>query len=148
VRSDVGFNTPAADFAEMLPAVPGLEAGDVLIIGPDGRLARSTRAYQSSVAGVYSTQPGFVGGQPVTGERDDHIPLAVLGVVPVKVTAEGGPIAPGDLLATSSTPGHAMRAAPLTIEGVSVFPSGAILGKALEAWEAGTGVIRMLVVLQ
>jgi hypothetical protein len=34
VRSDVGFNTPAADFTEMLPGVEGLEAGEVLVIGP------------------------------------------------------------------------------------------------------------------
>ena len=148
VRSDVGFNTPAADFAEMLPAVPGLEPGDVLVIGPDGLLTRSTRTYQSSVAGIYSTQPGFVGGQPVEGELDGHVPLAVLGVVPVKVTDENGAISPGDLLTSSSLPGHAMRASPLTLSGVSFYPSGAILGKALEGWQAGIGVIRMLVVLQ
>lgn len=148
VRSDIGFNTPAADFAEMMPAVPGLSPGDVLVIGPDGRLTPSTEPYQATVAGVYSTQPGFVGGQPVNGELENHVPLAVVGIVPVKVSAENGPIQPGDMLTASATPGHAMLAAPIEIDGFSFYPSGVVIGKALEAWEKGTGVISMLVVLQ
>jgi len=141
VRSDVGFYTPAADLAEMLPAVDGLEPGDVLVIGADSKLHRSAEPYQGSVVGVYSTQPGFVGGQPVEGELSDHVPLAVIGVVPVKASAENGPIAPGDLLTTSSTPGHAMKAGPNP-------PAGAIVGKALEPLAEGTGLIQMLVMLQ
>ncbi|WP_162015840.1 hypothetical protein [Chloroflexus aurantiacus] len=141
VQSDVGFSTPAADFAEMLPAVSGLEPGDVLVIGADGRLARSTQPYQATVVGVYSTRPGFIGGQPVDGNLEGHIPLAVVGVVPVKVSTENGPIQPGDLLVASATPGHAMRA------GTNP-PQGTVIGKALEGLDDGTGVIRMLVVLQ
>ena len=76
------------------------------------------------------------------------IPLAVVGVVPVKASAENGPIRPGDLLTTASTPGHAMRAEPMTVNGVTFYPSGVIIGKALEGLEKGTGVIRMLVMLQ
>jgi len=140
-RSDVGWTTPAEDFAEMLPAVPGLEPGDVLVVGADGKLARSTQAYQPTVVGVYSTRPGFVGGQPVEGELEGHIPLAVVGVVPVKASAENGPICPGDLLVASATPGHAMKAGPNP-------PQGTVIGKALEGLEEGTGVIQMLVVLQ
>jgi hypothetical protein len=141
VRSDVGFYTPAADFAEMLPAGEGLEPGDVLVIGPDGRLARSTQAYQPTVVGVHSTQPGFVGGQPVEGELSDHAPLALVGVAPVKASAENGPIHPGNMLVAASTPGHAMRA------GTNP-PTGTVIGKALEPLRAGTGLIRMLVTLQ
>jgi hypothetical protein len=148
VRSDVGFNTPAADFAEMMPAVSGLSPGDVLVIGPDGRLTISTEPYQATVAGVYSTQPGFLGGQPVNGELENHVPLAVVGIVPVKVSAENGPIVPGDMLTASATPGHAMLARPIEIDGFSFFPSGVVIGKALEGWDSGTGVIMMLVVLQ
>lgn len=65
--------------------------------------------------------------------------LALMGVVPVKVTAENGPIKPGDLLTTSSTPGYAMRCADAQKCG------GAIIGKALEPLEKGTGLIKMLV---
>ena len=141
VRSDVGYYTPAADFAEMLPAVEGLEPGDVLVIGVDGKLQRSTEPYQGSVLGVYSTQPGFVGGQPVEGEVEGDIPLAVVGVVPVKASAENGPIVPGDLLTTSSMPGYAMKAdADPTV--------GTVIGKALEGLDEDSGIISMLVMLQ
>lgn len=141
VYSDSGFSTPAADFAEMLPAEEGLEAGDVLIIAEEGKLARSTQPHQASVAGVYSTKPGFVGGRPMLGDLAGHIPLAVVGIVPVKVTAENGPIRPGDLLTTSSTPGHAMRAGANPVMGT-------VIGKALGKLKEGRGVIQMLAVLQ
>ena len=130
-----------ADFAEMLPAAEGLEPGDVLVIGPEETLILSSEPYQFSVAGVYSTQPGFVGGQPVEGEVAGTIPLAIVGVVPVKVSAENGPIRPGDLLVTSSTPGYAMKAGPNP-------PQGTVIGKAMGKLEAGTGMIKMLATLQ
>jgi len=136
-----GYWTLSGDMAEMLPAVPGVEPGDVLAIGLDGQLTRSTQAYQASVMGVYSTQPGFVGGQAAEGEIPGAIPLAVVGVVPVKVSAENGPIRPGDLLVASSTPGHAMKAG-------SNPPQGTVIGKALEGLDEGTGVIKMLATLQ
>jgi hypothetical protein len=141
VRSDVGFYTPASDFAEMLPAAEGLQPGDVLVIGPDGKLTRASEPYQANVAGVYSTQPGFLGGQPVQGEATGTIPLAITGVVPVKVSAENGAIRPGDLLVTSSIPGYAMKAG-------SNPPQGTVIGKALEGLDQGTGTIKMLATLQ
>jgi len=146
--ADGSWNGGGADFAEMLPAAKGLEPGDVLVGGPDGQLTRSTAPYQASVAGVYSTKPGFVGGQPVEGEITGAIPLAVVGVVPVKASAENGPIRPGDLLAASSTPGHAMKASPITVNGVTFYPSGVIIGKALQGLDEGAGVIQVLVTLQ
>ena len=57
-----------------------------------------------------------------------------------KVSAENGPIHAGDLLVTSSTPGHAMRA--------DNPPRGTVLGKALETHKSGTGLIQVLVTLQ
>ena len=130
-----------ADFAEMLPSVRDLEPGDVLIISPDGLLALSTEPYQASVMGVYSTQPGYLGGGEFF-DQDGFVPLAVAGVVPVKVSAENGPIQPGDLLTTSATPGYAMRC-----EGVETC-FGRTIGKALDGLENGMDVIRMLVVLE
>lgn len=139
-QSDVGFSTPAADFAEMLPG-EGSEPGDVLIAGPDGRLVRSNAPRQTSVVGVHSTRPGFVGGRPMGGDAPDAVPLALVGVVPVKASAENGPIRPGDLLVASSTPGHAMASGPRA-------EAGTVIGKALARLENGTGVIRMVVTLQ
>lgn len=139
-----------ADFAEMMPAEPGLEPGDVLAIGLDGRLERSTSPYQSALAGVYSTRPGLVGGAADGASTEGKVPLAVAGIVPVKVTGEGGPIVPGDALTSSSTPGHAMKAAKVRVGGIAFFPSGVVIGKALEPFDpaSGTGVVRALVVLQ
>jgi hypothetical protein len=148
VYADGSYTSPAADFAEMLPAVEGLEPGDVLVIGPDGQLTRSSEAYQSTVVGVYSTNPGFVGGSGDDADPAGKIPLAVIGVVLVKASAENGPIHPGDLLTTSSTPGYAMKADPITLDGITFYPSGVTIGKALGSLESGTGVIQMLVILQ
>src|SRR5262249_27063910 len=100
--------------------------------------------------GVYSTQPSILG----TGKHgvDDslagEVPVALLGIVPTKVTAENGPIHVGDLLVTSSLPGHAMKARPKVVKGVRVYPAGAILGKALEPLRQGNGVIKVLVTLR
>jgi hypothetical protein len=129
-----------ADFAEVLPAAGDPEPGDVLVVGLDGQLVQSNEPYQPTVVGVFSTQPAYVGGAANLGQ-EGYVPLAVVGLVPVKVSAENGPIAPGDLLVTSSIPGHAMR-------GGEDPPTGTVVGKALEGLESGTGVIQMLVLLQ
>jgi hypothetical protein len=73
---------------------------------------------------------------------NDEVPLAVVGIVPCKVTAENGPIQAGDLLVTSSTAGYAMRG---TDRGKML---GAVVGKALEPLSGGTGLIQVLVTLQ
>jgi hypothetical protein len=129
-----------ADFAEVLPVANDPAPGEVLVVGPEGKLTRSTEPYQASVLGVYSTRPMYIGGGENL-DRGGYAPLAVVGIVPVKVSAENGSIVPGDLLVSSSTPGHAMRpdANP---------PVGTVIGKALEGLDEGTGVIQMLVMLQ
>jgi hypothetical protein len=66
----------------------------------------------------------------------------------VKVDASFGAIHPGDLLTTSSTLGHAMKASPVSVGGVEIHRPGTILGKALEPLENGTGVIKIFVSLR
>lgn len=148
VTADGSFTGGGADYADLL-AVAGKTAdykpGDVLVIGPDGKLIKSTQPYSTALAGVYSTQPAFVGDAQGASEQsnaaaDNRVPLALVGMVPVKVTTENGAIHPGDLLTTSSLPGYAMKATDPKI--------GAILGKALESWEQGTGIIMVLVTLR
>lgn len=141
VTADGTFTSPAADFAEMLPAAAGLEPGDVLVIEADGTLGLSDKAYQSTVVGVYSTEPAFLGGAGIDADMSGKVPLAVVGIVPVKVSAENGAIRPGDLLVASGTPGHAMRAG-------AGAPNGTVIGKALAGHDEETGVIQMLVILQ
>ena len=151
-----------ADFAEMIRVSHGaasVEAGDLMVIDPTGErsIVKSTSARSTLVAGVYSTKPGFVGSEregdvlEVSGERKeldlddmaelyDEIPMAVVGIVPVKASAENGAIRPGDLLVSSNTPGHVMADA--------TAPNGTVVGKALSSLDSGTGVIKMLVTLQ
>jgi hypothetical protein len=129
-----------ADFAEMFPATGSPEPGDVLAIGPDGQLTLSSEPYQTSIAGVYSYRPSFLGNAQYADD-EGYVPLALLGVVPVKASAENGRILPGDLLVAASIPGHAMRAGENP-------PQGAVIGKALERLEEGAGFIQMLVTLQ
>jgi hypothetical protein len=140
VRADGSFTPGGADLAELLPATAGLEPGDVLVIAADGRLECSSQPYATNVAGVYSTKPGFLGGAADGADSTDKVPLAIVGVVPAKVCTENGAIQPGDLLVTSSTPGHGMKAN-------DVMP-GSILGKALGELKSGRGVIAVLVTLQ
>jgi hypothetical protein len=162
VLADGPFGGPA-DFAEMLPVAPAsaYEPGDVLVIGQDGRLAHAAEPNATNLAGVYSTRPGFLGDMrfaerglvdpsdaPTTEADDTWLPVALMGVVPVKVTAEDGAIRPGDLLTTSATPGHAMRAKPVEVGGTAIYPTGSILGKALEPLASGKGKIGVLLLVR
>lgn len=135
------FHPSGADMAEMLPATDGLESGDVLAVGQNGDLTRSTQPNQASVVGVYSTKPGFVGGAGDGVDLVGKVPLAVVGIVPVKASVENGAIQPGDLLVASSKPGHAMRAP------VNPAP-GTVIGKALGTLDSGTGIVDMLIMLR
>lgn len=138
--ADGTFTGGRADFEELLPVREPLAPGEVVVVTSDGRLARSTEPYQPALLGVVSTQPGFVGDAFRDFPPDTKVPLAVVGVVPVKVGDENGPIRPGDQLTSSSRPGVAMRA------GRSV--PGAMLGKALGFLEQGEGVVPVLVLLR
>ena len=57
------------------------------------------------------TKPGVVGRRQTTPKSLDELPMAVVGIVPTKVSAENGPVRKGDLLVSSSTLGYAMKGA-------------------------------------
>jgi hypothetical protein len=59
-----------------------------------------------------------------------------------KVDAQYAPIEVGDLLTTSPTPGHAMKAA----DPFKAF--GAVIGKALQPLHTGQGLLPILIALQ
>ena len=145
-----GTQTGGADFAESV-AIRGehsqYEPGDVLVVdrAAGRRLTLSRRAYSTRVAGIHSTKPGVLATTHSIDESDalaEEIPLAIVGIVPCKVTAENGPIAPGDLLVTSSTTGYAMKGTNRR------RMLGSVVGKALEPLREGKGVIQVLVTLQ
>jgi len=120
------------------------EPGDVLEIDPQSpnKFLKATEPYSTGVAGVFSTKPGTIGRRQTTPKKDDEIPMAVVGIVPMKVSAENGAIHPRDLLVSSSTPGYAMKG---TDRGRML---GAVIGKAMGTLNAGAGVIEVLVTLQ
>lgn len=145
---DGGTVTGGADFAESV-AVAGDRSqhgpGDLLVVDATAKrqLALATLPYSTLVAGIYSTQPGVLATPHSMYQiADNEIPLAIVGIVPCKVSAENGPIQPGDLLVSSSTPGHAMKGTDRS------RMLGAVVGKALEPLSEGKGVIQVLVTLQ
>jgi hypothetical protein len=135
-----------ADCAEHFDVSAGAVAdpGTVMSIGEDGGLLPCERPYDCRVAGVTSGageyRPAIVLDRQ--GEDDNRRPIALVGKVYCKVDAQYGPIAIGDLLTTSSTLGHAMRAA----DPSRAF--GTVIGKALRPWSDGRGLIPILVALQ
>jgi hypothetical protein len=128
------IDSSPADFAEYMPASANLQAGDVLAVDANGTLVRATQANQTTVVGVYSTDPSYVGNGRFANDSR-YAPLAISGIVPVKVT---GAVKPGDMLVASSVPGHAMR-------GGSNPAAGTVIGKALQASKTSYGVVLMLV---
>jgi len=128
----------SADIAEWVEVWSPVEPGDVLEFGSS--LAPGCRVTTSPcsphVAGVVSSQPGLILG--INEVSTPRTMLALAGIVPVKVTSEGGPILPGDLLVSSSTPGHAMR-----WSGSELCPCS-LVGKALEPMAQELGVILVL----
>jgi hypothetical protein len=124
-----------------------VEAGMAVSIDPasPGKLTLSTTAYDRRVAGIISgaggVKPGMVMSQEGTLADGKH-PVALSGRVYCWVDASQGAIEPGDLLTTSSTPGHAMKVAD------AAKAQGAIIGKAMTGLKQGKGLVLVLVTLQ
>jgi hypothetical protein len=137
---------PGADCAEQFDVTEAsqIEPGTVVVIDRDGTLRQSFHAYDKKVAGVVSGagayRPGIVlDKQAGAGNR---LPIALVGKVYCKVDAAHSPIEVGDLLTTSPTPGHAMKASD------PLLAFGAVIGKALRPWSSGYGLIPILIALQ
>jgi hypothetical protein len=148
VRGKVVEITGGSDLAERF-AVSGEETavpGTVMVIDPDnpGHLMPSSSAYDRKIAGVVSgagdVQPGLTLHQEGVLEGDTVV--AIAGRVYVMADASNGPIQPGDMLTSSNTPGHVMKATDLDLA------QGAVLGKAMTALDSGTGLVLVLVNLQ
>jgi hypothetical protein len=124
-----------------------VEPGTVMVIETGGALQVSESAYDRRVAGVISGggnfKPGIVlGRQQSLDKSGERVPIALLGRTYCKVDAGSSPIEVGDLLTTSSIPGHAMKA----VDPLKAF--GAVIGKALQDLREGQGLIPILIALQ
>lgn len=136
-----------ADLAEKFPVSDCAEPGTVMEIDPEhaGLLRTAQGAYNQRVAGVISGANNFAAGA-ILGHlpgNEDAPPIALSGRVWTWCDAGEAAIAPGDLLTTSTTPGHAMKA----IERERSH--GAIIGKAMSKLPKGErGLVLVLVNLQ
>jgi hypothetical protein len=134
-----------ADVAEQFDVVGELAAdpGDVVVLAGDDQVRVSDEPYDRRVAGVVSGAGSY---RPalVLDQREDATrrPLALTGKVWCKVDADCGPVTVGDMLTTSPTAGHAMRAS----DPARAF--GAVIGKALGSLQSGRGLLPVLVALQ
>jgi hypothetical protein len=125
------LNATYADLAEKYVADADYEAGTVLVFGGAHEVTLSTDYDSHRVAGVVSTNPAYTMNNDCAGA---HIAtIALQGRVPVKVH---GPIAKGDLM-VSGADGRAVAN--------NMARAGTILGKALENFEGGSGVIEVAV---
>jgi len=136
----------AEDFFATMEAP--IEPGTVVVINEKGILGKSSRAYDRRVAGVVSGagsfRPGIVmdRGEDMMQVSGRRVSLALVGKVYCMVDAGYGPVEVGDLLTTSATPGHAMKAEDQS----RAF--GAVIGKALAPLGSGTSLVPILVALQ
>lgn len=127
-----------------ISAAEEIEPGTVMVIDQEGSLRPSQQPYDRRVAGVVSgagdCRPGIILGRQQV--QDSKVPVALVGKVYCKVDAACSPVEVGDLLTTSLTPGHAMKAD----DRDKAF--GAVIGKALRRLATGQGLIPILVALQ
>ncbi len=137
---------PGADCAEQFDVAEaeGLEPGTVVVINGEGSLRESDKPYDKRVAGVISGageyKTGIVLDRRSSGP--ERAPVALVGKAYCKVDAAHSPIEVGDLLTTSTTPGHAMKAS----DRFQAF--GSVIGKALRPIKSGKGLIPILIALQ
>jgi len=145
VTGDVSF--PGADCAEEFTVKEEVLAdpGTVMALSGTGELVPCDGPYEKKVVGVVagagSLRSGIIMGKQEEGAFRRQ-PIALVGTVYCKVDASYGPIEVGDLLTSSDTQGHAMKASDPT----RAF--GAVIGKAMAPLDEGLGLIPILIALQ
>jgi hypothetical protein len=119
--------------------------GMVVSVDPSGnrKFKLSDEPYDRKRVGIISggngVKPGLIlqdeGNPAVAGDQ----PIALTGQVWCRADASSGAIEPGDLLTTSTTPGHAMK--------VTDFDKArfAVIGQALTGLKEGRGWVQVLV---
>jgi hypothetical protein len=138
---------PGADCAEQfyVGGEGSIEPGTVVVVDEDGALRRSVEAYDRKVAGVIAGageyRPGIVLDKQVAETRN-RAAISLIGKAYCKVDARYAAIEVGDMLTSSPTEGHAMKA----LDRERAF--GAVVGKALRPLDEGCGLIPILITLQ
>ena len=123
-----------ADLAERYTSDADYEPGTVVELGGTEEVTQTKRPTSKSIAGVVSTNPGYL----MNSGLENAVDVALLGRVPCKVV---GTINKGDILVSSSTPGHAEAHRDLHSP-----PAGSMVGKAIESKDdEDPGVVEVLV---
>jgi hypothetical protein len=138
---------PGADCAEQfyVGGEGSIEPGTVVVVDEEGALRRSVESYDRKVAGVIAGageyRPGIVLDKHTTDTKE-RAAISLIGKAYCKVDAGYAPIEVGDMLTSSPTEGHAMKA----LDRERAF--GAVIGKALRPLDEGCGLIPILITLQ
>ena len=119
-----------ADLAERYTSDAIYEPGTVVSFGGDAEVTMTSDSMDSRIAGVVSTNPGFLMNDGLEGT---NVAVALTGRVPVKVT---GTIRKGDML-VSAGEGYAKAEANPRL--------GSVIGKALEDFNGTSGIIEVVV---
>ena len=122
-----------ADLAEKYTADTQYSPGTVMVFGGEQEITQSTSTHDAKIAGIVSTDPAFI----MNNDLENGVLLGLTGRVPCKVK---GPIAKGDMVTSSNTPGVACRL------NTAQYTLGCVLGKALEDYNSDAeGVIEVVV---
>jgi hypothetical protein len=138
---------PNRDIAEKFEVESGMESapGTVMVIGESGALRPCDKCYDKRAVGVVLGAGTLRNAITLGTSTGDSLPGAKIGLVGTAyccIDADIAPVEVGDLLTTSNTIGHGMKA----VDQASSF--GAIIGKALAPLRSGRGLIPVLLTLQ
>lgn len=109
----VATSAKYADLAEIYKSDTVYEYGTVVVFGGAAEITVTNEFADHRVAGVISQNPAYLMNNAAEG-----LPVALRGRVPVRVI---GPVAKGDLLVTSTTPGYARSVGSDTGYGARIF---------------------------
>jgi hypothetical protein len=124
-----------ADLAERYQSDRPYEVGTVLVIGGEKEVTTTDVKANTAVIGIVSKNPAYMMNSDA-GTDETHPYIALKGRVFCKIF---GTVKKGDLLVTSSIPGHA------EVWSLGDSPN-AVIGKALGSQSQSFGVIEVLVV--
>jgi hypothetical protein len=141
-----GVGAASGDLAEMFPAKGAIQPGSVVVIDAEhrGAMSPSSVPYDRRVAGVAAGANNYRSAITLRAMEgtEGKVPVTLTGTAYCLASNANGEIKAGDLLTTSSVPGHAMKVTD------HEAARGAILGKALEDLKGDKGHILILASLQ
>jgi YVTN family beta-propeller protein len=139
VFADNGTLGSPADYAEYFKTSDAnLVSGEAVCIdvAATNTVKRCRGAADNDVIGIVSTKPLITGNyKPEYVNNPAYTVVAMLGQIPAKVSAENGPVRPGDSLTPAKQLGYIARAQA----------GDPTVGVALETLETGIGEIKVLI---